>query len=251
MNFEQLAGHGLNGFPGLALDALPGLAAQAVQAGFFSIRARILLDQIDALNRHVQFIAADIFEVEIVARGIGHAQVLEPVIAGNAVVGVDHIVAGSQLAESGQIVGHRTRPGTPSVAALAENLFFGQEDQSIRWQRKTLRQMPHHNRGPRAYPPNPPYQGGIPLRVPHPRRFDREFQLMTEQEMLKVVGLALTRNGQIDLLPLVLPLSDTRDKRGQAFFRARRRRAGFQADMQHRSDGAVGPDGFQAAHLNG
>ena len=160
--------------------------------------------------------------MEIVARGIGHAQVLEPVIAGNAVVGMDHIVAGSQLAESGQIVGHRTRPGTPSVAALAKNLFFGQEDQPVCGQAKTLRQMPDHNRGPRALPLSS-------LRVPP--LFDGEFQLVAEQEMPEVVGLALTRNRQIDLLPLVLPLPDARDERHQAFFRARRRRAGSQAEM--------------------
>ena len=165
-------------------------------------------------------------------------------IAGNAVVGVDHIVAGSQLAESGQIVGNRTRPGTPSVAALAKNLFFGQEDQPIRGQCETLRQMPHHNRGLRVL-------ARALLRVPHASLFDGEFQLVAKQEMLEVVGLALTRNRQIDLLLLVLPLPDTRDERSQAFFGARRRRTGFQANMQCRSDGAVGLDGFQAAHLDG
>ena len=58
--------------------------------------------------------------------------------------------------------------------------------------------------------------------------------------MLEVVGLALTRNSQIDLLLLVLPAPDTCDKGCQAFFGARMRGDRFQAPMQCRGDGAVG-----------
>ena len=236
VQFEQFARHGQNRLAGAALDALPRLAAQPVERRRRPARARVFLDEIDALDRHVHFVAAGVFQVEIVARGARHAQVVQPVVLPDAVVGMHHVVAGRQLAQAGQIVGDRPRPAPPPVPALAEHVLLGEHDQPVFGQAEPVR---HLGDDDRAAPPV--------RRPPRRRLVDGKRHLVAVQQVLQVFGHAGGRDRQTHAQPGVPPTADLRGERGQALLPAAGR---ARSGVQPRGDRAVRVHRRQAAYLH-
>ena len=235
VQFEQFARHGLNRLAGAVLDALPRLAAQPVERRRGAARARVFLHEIDPLDRHVQLVAGGVFQMEIVALGPRHAQVVQPAVLSDAVVGMHHVVAGRQLAEAGQIVGDRPRPAPPPMPAFAEDFLLGEHDQPVVGQAESVR---HLGDDDRAVPPV--------RRPPRRLRVDGKRHLVAVQQVLQVFGEAMGRDRQTDAQPGVPPVTDMRGERGQALLPAAGR---ARPAVQPRGDRAVRIHRRQATHF--
>ncbi len=94
VDIQQLGGHLQHRLFGALLDLLPGTAAELVELGLGAVAADVALNQVDPLDRDVERVVAEIFEVEKIPLGIGHLEMLEPAVKPDAVVDMDHVIAG-------------------------------------------------------------------------------------------------------------------------------------------------------------
>ena len=80
---------------GLGLAGLPGCAAQAVQLDPL-VFGTVTREKVDILNRQIQFCFAAVLQFQRVVRCALNVQGLQPQIARNTVVDVNHQVSGRQ-----------------------------------------------------------------------------------------------------------------------------------------------------------
>jgi hypothetical protein len=94
IDFHQVVRHGEDGLLGLRLDALPRRAAELVERGRRTIGTDVALHHVDAIDGHVEAIAAQVLEVQEVPLGPRHLHVLQAAVCADAVVDVHHVVVG-------------------------------------------------------------------------------------------------------------------------------------------------------------
>src|SRR5205085_7432386 len=92
------------------LAALPGLPAQAVKRRMVA-GAAVARQDIDILDRDIEFVAAGIFQRDAVVRRLADLDRRQAFVAGNAVVGMDDEVPGREGREFG-------KEGGSALAAL-------------------------------------------------------------------------------------------------------------------------------------
>src|SRR5690606_21549134 len=100
---------------GPAAQGTPGLAADLVElrrGDVIGIRDPAL-DQIQAVDRDAEDLAAGVLDGEGFELGVGHAYALEPQEPADSVVQVDHVVAGAELGETLQGDGAAEPPSAP------------------------------------------------------------------------------------------------------------------------------------------
>src|SRR3546814_16923843 len=85
------------------LARLPGGAAEAVELDPFALRAEAR-QHLDVLHRHVELVAALVDHLEEIVRRTGGVQGLQPLVAADAVVDVDHQVLLLQGGDPGEDV---------------------------------------------------------------------------------------------------------------------------------------------------
>ena len=94
--------------PAACLFPLP--AAEPVQRGRVLAGATVAGDQVQAGDRHVELVAAVIFEVEKFGHAVAEIERGEPEVTADAVLGMDHGIAGLEFGKIAQQVVHRGRP---------------------------------------------------------------------------------------------------------------------------------------------
>ena len=99
---EQLARQLLGGAPGAGLDRLPAGAAELGQRRVRAAGADVAADLGQLVDGHEHPVRARVLQVEVVARDVGHGLGVKAGEAGDAVVLVDHDVAGAQVGEAAQ-----------------------------------------------------------------------------------------------------------------------------------------------------
>ena len=127
---DQPLGHVAQTGLGLGLARLPARAAQPVQLRPVGLRA-VAGQEVDVLDRQIQFAVAGVEQFQTVVRGLLDLQRLQPLIASDAMIQVDHQIAGRQGRGLGQEVGRPPlllRPGQP----VAQHVGLGDDGDSIR-----------------------------------------------------------------------------------------------------------------------
>lgn len=119
---QELLGHVAHGFLDPGLRLLPGPAAEPIDAGARSLRARVLLDPVEALDGDLELVARLVAEDHELARGAADVQRLEAEESADAVLLVDDEVARLEVAEVGQ------EPAQPAPLAPRVEVHFLRED---------------------------------------------------------------------------------------------------------------------------
>ena len=106
IKLDQLAGHILGGFSGFGLGFLPCVGTDFVQPhiGIFAASADILAHQIQLRGGDEEGIAALIGDLNIVLNGTVHADLLHSHETSDAVVFVNHQIAGRKVGEGIQLL---------------------------------------------------------------------------------------------------------------------------------------------------
>src|SRR5262249_14343514 len=127
-------------------------AAELVERRLGTVAAAdVLLDEVDAVDRHVHAVAALVLEMQEVALGVGDVQVLQAAIEPDAVIDVHHEIAALELGEAREHVGAADLADGALLAALAEELLLADEDPRLDRQTKALRERAlDEDRRPRA-----------------------------------------------------------------------------------------------------
>ena len=99
VDLEQLARHREDRLVRLRLDALPRRAAELVEPRARRLRADVVLDEVDAVDREIEPVAARVLEVEIVAFRVRDVQVAQAAVEPDAVIDVDDVVVGLELGD--------------------------------------------------------------------------------------------------------------------------------------------------------
>ena len=122
---EQLARDFADPLLHLRLAPLPGLAAQPVEAYAVGFRA-VAGQDLQILDRHIELVAARIFQRDAIMRGLRHRDLRQAIIAANAMIAMDDQVAGRQR-------GKFLEKGVGILLALgaahqpvAQHILFGQ-----------------------------------------------------------------------------------------------------------------------------
>jgi hypothetical protein len=109
--------------PRLAL--LPRFAAEAVERDAIAVAA-VPRQQLDVLNGHVELVAARIFKGDAVVRHLAYGNLRQSFVPADAVLGVNHEVAGRECRE----LGKKGIGGLALLAAahepVAEHVLFGE-----------------------------------------------------------------------------------------------------------------------------
>ena len=127
---EQFRGHVTNLLGGLAAGLFPLLAAEPVQRGAFGVAAGIAADQVKRGNRHVQLVAAGVFQLQELGRALIDFQRLQAHVAANTVILVNDRRAFRQVrevADNGVRIALADGAFYFGTAATAEQLGFGQQ----------------------------------------------------------------------------------------------------------------------------
>ena len=122
---EQFGGHVADLFRGLALRGLPLAAAQAVQRRRFRVAAGVAADQVEGRDRHVQLVAAVVFQHQELGRPAVDLEGFQALVTAHAMVFVDHRRALGEIvevADDGFRVAVAGRALGPGAAAAAEQL---------------------------------------------------------------------------------------------------------------------------------
>ncbi len=122
---DQLAGDLADALLHPALAPLPRLAAELVERRAF-LRRAVAAEHLEILDRHVELVAAGIAERDAIVRRLLHRDLGQPLVAADAVVGMDDQVARRerrQLLEEG--VGILAAPGAADQA-VAEHVLLGE-----------------------------------------------------------------------------------------------------------------------------
>ena len=105
VKLDEFTGHIFCGFPGLGFGFLPGVGADLVQANCGVLTAAdVFTDQIQLGCGNEERIAALVGNFDIVLDGIVHFDPLHGHKTANAVILVDHQIAGSQVGEGIQFL---------------------------------------------------------------------------------------------------------------------------------------------------
>ncbi len=131
---EQFGGHLLDRLPGLVPDPLPRIAAELVQARRRLIavvaRGTVALELIQPVQRHVEAIPALVFHDRDLEGRLPDGDRLDAAVDPDAMLEVDHVVAGLELA------GRRGRrrlaiaPRAPQPPGTAEDLVIGEHPEA-------------------------------------------------------------------------------------------------------------------------
>ena len=111
---QKLVGHIAHGPLGFGFCFLPTETAESIQTGLLSFRARITLHQIQPLDRNIKLRILRVEEQHKLAAARAQIQRLQTAKTSDAVVYVDHEVAGFEIAE----VGKKRRRLGPSFSAF-------------------------------------------------------------------------------------------------------------------------------------
>ena len=133
--FAQLPlGRDLDQFAGDLADAvlhprlarLPGAAAEPVEldAGAFRAVAR---EQLDVLDRQEQLVAAGVVDFQAVVRRAGGLDGAQAAEAADAVIDVDHEIAGGEARHLGDEILRALGLAAAAHQPLAQNVFFGDQ----------------------------------------------------------------------------------------------------------------------------
>ena len=129
---DQLAGDLADPLLHPRLAPLPGLAAEPVERDAVALAA-VAGEDVDILDRHVELVAAGIFERDAIVRAGADRDLGQPLVAADAVVGVDDEVAGAERRQLGE-------EGVGALAALAaadqpvaEHVLLGEQGDVARW----------------------------------------------------------------------------------------------------------------------
>ena len=207
---QQLLGHGHDGLarPGLELE--PGGAAQPVQNRGAALGADELLHQIDAVDGQIETVASLVLQVQELALGARHLEVLEAAIDADALVEVHHHVVLPQLAQAGDEVARGLPLANGGVAFPAPpQLLQGDDDQPLVGYAHSLGQPPQHDPGS---------VGGAGHEFMEGPFGDRNIHLVIGQQLLQ--PLRVTRVSAHEEHPLVPPLVQMLHQRGQGAFRS-------------------------------
>ena len=91
---DEVEGEALGVLAGLAGGAAPVGGVEAREPGRAAVGAHVARDAVDLLERHEELVAAGVLEEEVVALLAGHLLAHDVGKEGDAVRGVDHVVAG-------------------------------------------------------------------------------------------------------------------------------------------------------------
>ena len=119
---QELLGHVAHGLLDAGLGLLPGPAAEPIHRRPRPLRARVLLDAVEALDRDLELVARLVAEHHELARGAADLQRLEAEEAADAVLLVDDEVARLEVAEVGQ------EPAQPAPLAPRVEVHLLRED---------------------------------------------------------------------------------------------------------------------------
>ena len=128
---HEVVRHGEDRFLGLGLDALPGRPAELVERRGGAVRAHVALHDGDAVDGHVEPVAAQVLEVQVVALRPRHLHVAEAAIDADSVVDVDDVVVGVQLGEGREEIRRLGTPATAHRAPFAEDLGLGHQHEAV------------------------------------------------------------------------------------------------------------------------
>ena len=119
---QELLGHVAHGLLDAGLRLLPGPAAEPVDRRARALRARVLLDAVEALDRDLELVARLVAEDHELARGAADLERLEAEEAADAVLLVDDEVARLEVAEVGE------EPPQPAPLAPRVEVHLLRED---------------------------------------------------------------------------------------------------------------------------
>ncbi len=111
---QQALGHLLDRLLDPLLDPGPLAAPQLVQAGRLPLHADVPLQQVHLVGGHVQLVVARVLHHQVVLVHAADLQRLDAQVAADAVVDVDHVVAGlevGKVADAGAAEASRRRAG--------------------------------------------------------------------------------------------------------------------------------------------
>src|SRR5262249_6560576 len=95
-----------------------------------AVGADVLLDDVDAVDRHVQPVATQVLEMKVVALRVGDREMAQSLVAADAVIEVDDVVLRLQLREAREELADVARPAA-TTPALAEDLLFGHDREML------------------------------------------------------------------------------------------------------------------------
>ena len=125
-NLDELAGDLADALLHPRLAPLPGLPAETVEADAFAVAA-VAAQQFDVLDRHIELVAARIFERDAVVRDLAHRDLREALVAADAVVGVDDEIARRQRRQLGEErIGGLALPAA-AHQPIAEHVLLGED----------------------------------------------------------------------------------------------------------------------------
>ena len=135
---DQLAGDLADALLHAALAPLPRLAAEPVErAAFFR---PVAAQDFEILDRNVELVAAGIGQRDAIVRRLLHRDLGQPLVAPDAVIGVDDEIAGRQRRELGEEgVGRFLAPVAPHQP-VAEHVLLGQQRDARRGEAVVERQ---------------------------------------------------------------------------------------------------------------
>ena len=133
VKLNQLTGHILGGFSGFRFCFLPGVGADFVQpdVGIFTAASDIFADQIQLSGGNEQGIGALVGDLDIVLDGTVHPDLFHGNKPANAVIVMNHQIAGGQIGEGVQLlpVGGSFFRRPPFRFALGQELTLRQNSQ--------------------------------------------------------------------------------------------------------------------------
>ena len=122
---DQLAGQLAGGAAGAGLHLAPALAAELRELRALAA-ADVAGDLRQLLRRDEHPVAVAVLELEVVAGDLGDRAGVEAGEAGDAVVLVDDVVAGGEVAERGEAPAGRRRRGGPAAVDEAPERDHGE-----------------------------------------------------------------------------------------------------------------------------
>ncbi len=130
----------------LRLAPLPGFAAEAVERDVVALAA-VAGQKLDILDRHVQLVAARIFERDAVVRIAADGDLGQPVVAADAMVGVYDEVAGRERRQLLEERGGGLALAPPPDEPVAEHVLLGEHRDVRRGEAMVERQHEHRRLG--------------------------------------------------------------------------------------------------------
>ena len=215
---EQFPRHFLDG----RLDALfhprPACAAQFVYFRAMLVCAQIFLHQIEPIHRHVELVAAAVFQMQAFHRHGLHGQLFQAEIDADAVIHMHHVIVDVKLAERHLRLDLFGLNMAAAHGLLAEKFVFVQENQAFLRQQKAAVQRADDNHGFRRLPENG--RTGI-LACLHLRKNPRRDAIVA-QNFPEALGLMFRIRRDNYGMPVFEPFADAPGNRGDMVIFVRR-----------------------------